>query len=299
MTGELSGSVSKIQRYSIDDGPGIRTTVFLKGCPLKCPWCHNPETQDYYPEIFFRKAKCIGCGKCEAVCPIPNAITFKTEHRINRQLCIRCMKCTQVCSPVALEQVGQILKVSEVIDEVKRDMPFYSSSGGGLTVSGGEPLAQADFTAELLKEAKALGINTCIETNGYVANWIWEKVLPYLDLVLFDIKQTDSVMHRKVIGVGNEVILNNARELASEVDVIIRIPLIPGFNDTIRFADELGQFANSTGIRVCHIIPYHDYGATKYLMLGRKYNGISNSVRETLPLFIKRMETYKLEVTVL
>ena len=301
MANEQCGAVSKIQRYSIDDGPGIRTTVFLKGCPLRCPWCHNPETQDHFPEILVRTAKCIGCGKCIEICPIPNAINLTTLNRIKRELCIRCLKCTEVCPTKALEQVGKTLTVSEVISEVKRDLPFYNSSGGGLTVSGGEPMAQPAFTAELLKEAKQMGINTCIETNGYATNLAWKSVLPYLDLLLLDIKQTDQAIHKKFTGVGSDIILNNARELASQVNIIVRTPLIPGFNDTDQFADELGQFASTAGMMVCNLIPYHDYGTSKYTMLGREnvYNyQFPSSLDEKTERFKKRLEKYGLEVTV-
>ena len=298
MTAELSGMVSTIQRFSIDDGPGIRTTVFLKGCPLRCPWCHNPETQNYFPEIFFRVTKCIGCGKCKESCPVNNAVLLNTEHRINRQLCIGCMKCVEACPAGALEQVGKTLTVSEVINEVKRDVPFYINSGGGITLSGGEPMAQPAFTAELLKEAKKIGINTCIETNGYAEKSAWEKVLPHLDLLLLDIKHTDPVTHQKFTGVGNEIILNNARELALKVNLIIRTPLIPGFNDTEPFIEELGQFANSAGIRSCHLIPYHEFGKNKYALLDREndYYLIPRPLGEKSERFKKQLEKYGLQV---
>ena len=156
MSSELNGLVSTIQRYSLDDGPGIRTTVFLKGCQFQCPWCQNPETQNRFTEIYFRAANCIGCGKCAEICPVESVISLTSDQRINRQLCIRCMKCTEVCPSAALERVGTLMTVSAVMDEVIRDVPFYDTSGGGITVSGGEPTLQAAFTAELLKRATLL-----------------------------------------------------------------------------------------------------------------------------------------------
>ena len=271
MVAELNGVVSTIQRYSLDDGPGIRTTVFLKGCQLRCPWCQNPETQNHFTEIYFRAANCIGCGKCEEICPVESAISLTSDQRINRQVCIRCMKCTEVCPSSALEVVGREMTVSEVMDEVIRDKLFYDTSGGGLTVSGGEPTLQAAFTTELLKRAKMQGINTCIETNGYAKNEVWKMMLSYLDLIFLDIKHMDPVIHKKFTGVSNELILHNAHYLASQVEVIIRVPLIPGFNDSGQIIEELGKFLlNVPHIKEVHLIPVHGYGSSKYVMLGKK-----------------------------
>ncbi len=304
MSAEFNGVVSTIQRYSIDDGPGIRTTVFLKGCQLRCPWCQNPETKNQFTEIYFRAANCIGCGKCVEICPVESAISLTSDQRINRQLCIRCMKCTEVCPSRALEAVGRIMTVSEVMDEVIRDVPFYNTSGGGLTVSGGEPALQGAFTTELLKRAKMQGINTCIETNGYAKSEVWKRMLPYLDLILLDIKHMDPVIHEIFTGVSNELILNNARDLASQVEIIIRVPLIPGFNDSGQFIEELGKFLFSIPrIKEVHLIPVHGYGSSKYVMLGKKEDiypalnplSLGNKVEE----FKERLEKYGLLVRVL
>lgn len=302
MTAELSGVVSTIQKFSLDDGPGIRTTVFLKGCQLKCPWCHNPETANKFPEIYFRFVNCIGCGKCAEVCPVESAIDLTSELRINRQLCNKCMKCTEVCPSGALESVGKVMTVSEVMDEVMSDLPFYTTSGGGVTFSGGEPTLQTDFLAELLKQSKMQGINTCIETNGYAGKEVWEKLLPNLDLVYMDIKHMDPVIHKKVTGLANEVILNNAREMAPQVEIIIRTPLIPGFNDSEQFIEELGRFVSSIpNIKECHLIPFHEYGSSKYNMLGRKEDNFQaqNSLGEKPQHFKEILEKYGLTVKVL
>lgn len=270
MSAELNGVVSTIQRYSIDDGPGIRTTVFLKGCQFRCPWCQNPETKNQFTEIYFRAAKCIGCRKCAEICPVESAISLTSDQRINRQVCIRCMKCIEVCPSSALEAVGRIMTVAAVMDEVMRDMPFYESSGGGITVSGGEPTLQPGFTTELLKRSKMQGIHTCIETNGYANSEVWSRMLPYLDLILLDIKHMDPVIHERFTGVSNELILNNARDLASQVDIIVRVPLIPGFNDSDQFAEELGKFVLSIPeLKEVDLIPVHSYGSSKYGMLGK------------------------------
>lgn len=304
MSAERNGVVSTIQRYSIDDGPGIRTTVFLKGCQLRCPWCQNPETKNQFQEIYFRAVNCIDCGKCAEVCPVESAISLVAEQRINRQLCIRCMKCTEVCPARALESVGRTMTVTAVMDEVARDVPFYESSGGGITISGGEPTLQAAFTTELLKQAKLQGINTCLETNGYAEGEVWNGMLPYLDLVLMDIKHMDPVIHEKYTGVSNALILNNVRDLAARVEIIIRVPLIPEFNDSGQFVEDLGKFLGSIPqIKEVHLIPVHSYGSSKYIMLGKNEeiypnlnpSSLGNKVEE----FKGHLEQYGLMVKVI
>ncbi|NLG33362.1 MAG: glycyl-radical enzyme activating protein [Syntrophomonadaceae bacterium] len=298
---ELTGIITDIQRFSINDGPGIRTTVFLKGCPLKCLWCHNPETKNHFPEIGFRPVKCIGCGKCIEICPIPGAISVPGKDRINQSLCIKCFKCSEACPSGALETIGRTVSVDDIISEVVKDLPFYKNSGGGMTVSGGEPLAQADFTAELLRVAQMKGINTCLDTSGYATITAWEKVFPYVNVVLFDIKHLDPAMHKKWVGVANDIILSNLKEVASKVPVRLRIPLIPGVNDTEQYIREVGDLALSLKIKYCDIIPYHDYALSKYKMLGR-----GSSFYQAKPVNSKQLLQYKtyleergLEVTTL
>lgn len=267
--GVFSGVVTQIQRYSINDGPGIRTTVFLKGCELRCRWCHNPETWDPRPEIYFTKSKCVGCGSCKAACPVPGAIDLEAEYRINWGTCTRCMECVRACRYGALTRVGETLTVAQVMDEVIRDLPFYLNSGGGMSLSGGEPLYQARFCLELLREAKRQGLHTCLDTSGYAAASVVEAVMPYVDLVLLDIKHMDEGAHRKGTGVSNSLILENARRIASGAEVRFRIPLIPGFNDSEEFMHQVGGFARSIGVGACDILPYHDYCDAKYKLLGR------------------------------
>lgn len=299
---EPSGIVSSIQKFSIDDGPGIRTTVFLKGCQLRCPWCHNPETLNQFPEIYFRAGKCIGCGTCAKVCPVESAIILDSKERIDRQLCIRCMKCVEACPAQALETVGKVMTVSEVMAEVMGDVMFYETSGGGVTFSGGEATIQLEFLTELLKESKKQKIHTCIETNGYARKEVWDKILPYLDLVLLDIKHLDPVVHKKFTGANNERILESARIITSQVDTIIRTPLIPGFNDSEEFIEQLGQFAASLpNVKECHLIPYHDYGSSKYIMLGKKEDmyQIPEPLGNKPQRYKEIMEKYGLKVKVL
>ncbi len=301
MAVEVSGVVSTIQKFSLDDGPGIRTTVFLKGCQLRCPWCQNPEGLNRFPELYFRADKCIGCGGCVEICPVESAISLTSEERINRQLCIRCMKCTEVCPSSALESIGKVMTVSEVIAEVMADVLFYTSSGGGVTFSGGEATMQPDFLAELLKQSKMQGLHTCIETNGYAGKEVWDKLLPNLDLVLMDIKHMDPVIHKKFTGVANDLILNNARLIAEQVELILRTPLIPGFNDSEQFIEELGRFASSIpNVKECHLIPYHEYGLSKYTLLGRKdIFKAQNPLGEKTQHFKEILEGYGLKVKVL
>lgn len=302
MTAELSGMVSTIQKFSLDDGPGIRTTVFLKGCQLKCPWCHNPETQLYYPEIYYRATQCINCGKCAEVCPVESAIILDSKERINRQLCNQCMKCTTVCPTGALETVGNIMTVTEVMNEVMGDAIFYETSGGGVTFSGGEPTVQVLFLEALLKRSKELCLHTCIETNGYTSIEVWHKLIPYLDLVLFDIKHLDPVIHKNFIGTDNDIILQSALQLAGQIDMIIRTPLIPGFNDSEEFIAQLGQFVSSLpNVNECHLIPYHEYGSSKYVMLGRKADlyQVQNPLGDRPQHYKEILEKYGLNVKVI
>lgn len=297
-----TGIVAQIQRFSVNDGPGIRTSVFLKGCQLRCPWCHNPETRDPKVEIYFDAAKCKHSGNCAAICPVPGAVDLKASYRINTDLCIGspCLKCTEVCPYGALTKVGERLTVAEVIDEVERDMPFYVTSGGGMTISGGEPLFQADFTAALLKAAREKWIHTCVDTSGYGTAEDIDKIIPYTDLFLYDIKQMDDAIHQEATGVSNKIILENAQRIARRADMRFRISLIPGINDSEEFFHELGKFAYSIGIKAADILPYHDYAKGKYRMLGRE--GVFYNARlldeDVVKQFEKQLQAYGLETTI-
>ncbi len=269
---ELRGLVFNIQRYSIHDGPGIRTTVFMKGCPLRCRWFCNPESWNHYPEIMTRDVKCIRCGKCAQICPT-GAITVSQEsRRINRAKCTSCLECAEVCPTGAISITGEYKTVGEVVKEVESDRLFYEHSGGGVTVSGGEPLFQWEFVYQLLKECKERGLHTALDTCGYSSWDVVERVLEYTDLVLFDIKHMDPEQHRKETGKSNRLILENARRIAAKgVRLWLRMPLIPGYNDLRENIEKLAAFGVRLGAEKVSLLPYHEWGKSKYEQLGRRY----------------------------
>lgn len=253
----MNGKIFDIQRFSIYDGPGIRTNVFFKGCNLRCLWCHNPESQRMENDLMVQKDKCVGCGKCAEICKN----TFTSE-------CTACGKCVGVCSHGARKISGKEISAEEVFDIVYRDREYYLTSGGGITLSGGEPLLQADFAAEILSLCKNSGINTCIETAANVKQSELQKVLPFLDTVLCDIKCMDNELHRQLTGVSNKLILKNAQMLKeSGVNVTFRTPVIPGLND-----GEIGKIAEFCGKSKLELMAYHKTGCGKYNSLGREYS---------------------------
>jgi pyruvate formate lyase activating enzyme len=271
---DIKGTVFNIQRYSIQDGPGIRTTVFLKGCPLRCQWCSNPESQEPYPEIAHRDSLCTKCLKCLEVCPT-HAITLGEKTiAIDRKLCNNCGKCVAACLPGALKLFGDKMSVGQVFQEVEKDMEFYRASGGGVTVSGGEPLYQPDFVAALFELCRGKSIHTCIETSGCASIKALEKVLKLTSLVLFDIKIISPTAHKKWTGLPNDSILRNLELVVkSRVPLIIRVPLIPGVNDTEDELKNIASFAASAlkEPRRVDLLPYHRFGMGKYQQLDRKY----------------------------
>lgn len=255
----MKGTVFDVQRFSIHDGPGIRTTVFLKGCTLRCLWCHNPESQKREPELGFFSHKCTMCGACKKVC----------EKAFERG-CVRCGKCAEVCPTGARELFGKERSGEEVFSVIKRDKEYYLTSGGGVTVSGGEPLLQADFCAEILRLCKEAGIHTAVETAGNVP---WEnflKVLPFCDLFLYDVKVMDEDKHRELTGSDNKLILANAEKLrALKKDILFRTPVVPGYND-----DQMDKIAAFCG-KNHELLAYHEIGKSKYQALGREYTVVT------------------------
>ena len=269
----VEGMVFDIQRFSIQDGPGIRTSVFLKGCPLKCLWCCNPESQRLGKELTHFASKCVRCLNCVKVCP-KKAISLRDNNiEIDRNLCDLCGKCIDICPQEAYCIIGRKLSVDEVMEEVLRDIPFYTSSGGGVTITGGEPSFQPEFSSEILRASKNEQINTAIETCGY-ANWKnLERVLRYTDLVLFDLKVMSDELSRKLTGVSNQLILENLEKVDElGMEVIIRIPFIPGCSDSKENLEAMVRFLGGLRkVSQIDILPFHQYGRYKYRSLGRGY----------------------------
>jgi pyruvate formate lyase activating enzyme len=269
----IKGIIFNIQRYSISDGPGIRTTVFLKGCPLNCLWCSNPESQRGYPEVAHSDSLCIKCKRCIEICE-PKAISLggKGTH-IDRKLCTNCGKCLEVCTSDALKIHGKYMSVTEVFEQIEKDLLYYKNTGGGVTASGGEPLFQPLFTAALFKTCREAGIDTSLETCGYADEAALRQVLQYTSLVLFDFKHFDPDTHLKLTGKSNERILANLKlTLNTKIPLIVRIPLIPGLNDS---NDELMSICRifkemNASIKI-NLLPYHKFGTGKYQMLDRQY----------------------------
>ncbi|MHB1007458.1 MAG: glycyl-radical enzyme activating protein [Chloroflexota bacterium] len=262
--------VFDIQRMSVHDGPGIRTTVFMKGCPLNCPWCHNPESQSGRMEIVFYDQRCIHCGACFAVCP-HQAIDLTSPDRVNRDKCDGCGLCAVACPSAALVQCGRRVSAAEVVETVERDRPFYEASGGGVTLSGGEPLFQYAFAAAILARCRRQGIHTALETAAWSSRLALIRVLKYTDLVLLDLKTMDPSKHERVIGRPLDRVIANARLIAeSGTPLVIRVPVVPGFNDSDESMEAIFAFAAELNGRV-ELLAYHRLAVTKYHSVGREY----------------------------
>jgi pyruvate formate lyase activating enzyme len=289
----LKGLITHIQRYSIHDGPGIRTVVFFKGCPLTCLWCCNPETQSFKLELEFIKNLCQHCGQCVKICPenAVNSDLFCPETaKINHQKCTICGKCVLACPTGALKTIGEVMEAEAILAVIKKDGAFYRRSGGGVTLSGGEPLSQPDFAAHLLRLCNDLNINTAIETCGLAAQMVFEQILPFTDLFLFDIKNLEPLMHQRLTGVSNELILSNLRWLRSKsAQVILRLPLIPGLNMDKDNLQSLSKLVNELGIQEVNLMPFHQMGRDKYSHLGKVYQ-----LAEQIELRLDKKETKKL-----
>lgn len=267
-----SGTIFNIQKFSVNDGPGIRTTVFFKGCPLHCRWCANPESQLSKVQVLWNQKNCINCHHCIEICP-KKAISLK-ENRIqlNHTLCSGCKKCVLECPGKALETEGEPKTVKEIIRVVLQDWDFYEESSGGLTISGGEILFQPDFAFELLLAAKEEGLHTCCETTGFASTETFDRIMEHVDYILFDMKHWNSEMHINGTGVSNKLpLLNMKRAITGGKTVLPRIPVIPGFNDSLEDAKSFSETLHRIGAEKCQLLPFHQFGENKYHLLGQNY----------------------------
>jgi pyruvate formate lyase activating enzyme len=267
-----SGTIFDIKRYAINDGPGIRTAVFFKGCPLACWWCHNPEGQSRQPQLMFRENRCKLTRACVEVCP-QGAIGWNDGPIVDWEKCDQCGKCTETCYTGALEMVGRHVIPAQLIAEIVRDVPFYDQSGGGVTFTGGEPMLQTEFLKETLHLCKEQHIHTAVDTSGLTSWENFHLILSLVDLFLYDVKLMDGPLHKKYTTVSNKLILNNLRKLSETgAHIIVRIPLIPGVNeDDENIEQTASTLAKLPALEGTEVMPYHDIHTAKYKALGMEY----------------------------
>ena len=270
----VTGEVASIKRYMVHDGPGIRSVVFLKGCPLRCAWCSSPQTWSTQKNLIYRAKKCIHCGACIAACP-ERALSAAAGAEVapDRARCTRCGKCVEACPTTALVFDSTTMTVAEVMAVVERDRAFYEQSGGGVTFSGGEPTAQPEFLAALLEACKAAGFHTAIETTGFVEWDVLQRLLPLVDLVLYDMKALDSSRHEELTGQSNESIRANLERIAGAgtPPLEIHVPVIPGHNDSDVYFEELASYLDGIGVRRIAFLPFHKLGSHEYDEMGMQY----------------------------
>lgn len=273
---QQTSRITDVQRFSTDDGPGIRTTVFFKGCNLRCAWCHNPETQLCYPQIMYYANKCTHCGACKKVC----------QYAL--QNCEACGACADVCPNDARQLSGRVYTVSDLLDELKKDKLFYQTSGGGVTFSGGECMLQIEFLEEVLRRCKLEGISTAVDTAGAVEFTRFERVLPYTDLFLYDIKAADKATHVQYVGADNKLIIRNLQALCERgARVWVRIPVIDGVNTSEQEMRAISALVNACNVEKVELLPYHAFGEHKYQALGMQGRAFKRPTDEQLQAFVK------------
>jgi len=293
--------VLEIERFALHDGPGIRTTVFLKGCPLCCPWCANPESQKAERQLMYFENKCKSCGECAGVCPAGAISGVQGRPVFNRGRCTSCGTCAGQCPNEAIDFFGRLMTPDDILAVVMRDKDYYEYAGGGVTVSGGEPLVQADGTNELLKMAKLEGLHTALDTCGEASATVLEASLKNMDLILFDLKHDNADTLKKITGADLGLILDNlTRAVRSGREVIARVPVIPGFNYDTKTLSGILKLAKSCGVRKANLLPYHTLGKSKYARLGRAYtwDGYGMLGKDEVSLAIRDIDVPGMEIKI-
>jgi pyruvate formate lyase activating enzyme len=298
----ISGTIFDIKKFSLHDGPGIRTTIFFKGCPLSCIWCHNPEGISRQIEIHFWEKRCISCFECVEACA-HKALSFSDNQRNHlKELCQGCGACAQICPTKATELVGTKVSVSDLMLEIEKDVIFYDQSGGGVTISGGEPLLQINFLEALLTACHNMGIHTIVDTSGYIPFKYLHRIQPFTDIFLYDVKFIDPTIHQKCTGVSNKLILDNLKKLTKTGSKVIpRIPIIPGINDSEENLLSTGRLLESLGsIQEVNILPYHNAAINKYIRMGNNYPLIELETpsNERMVEIARNLEIFNLKVKI-
>lgn len=290
----MQACIFNIQRFSLHDGPGVRTTVFFKGCPLRCAWCSNPESLSPRMQILWTETACVACGACEAACP-ENAIALsRGVVTVDHARCVACGRCVEVCPVKALAVSGEMRSLDETLALCLRDRDFYEESGGGVTLSGGEATMWGEFAAALLSELRKQGVHTALETNGFAGEGVFRDVAGRADLLLFDIKQHDDAKHVSGTGVSNAPILANlAWALAAGRDVLVRIPVIRGYNNSLDDARGFARLLRGMGVKRVQLLPFHQMGESKYAPLGMTY-----ALRDRAPLGKEDVEDFRSVMTI-